>query len=190
MRRGGLESGVRRHVQPCLAPRAARHRTSWDHRPDPSCGPGRSAAPYDKEEPGEVSARMPLPPDATDVRHVFVYGTLMPGEQRWPALAAYAVGEPVACTTRGRLFDTGRGYPAMFDGDADVPGWLVRLADATLEEAVAALDGIEGTERGLYVRRRVTVDGHPAWVYLGGEERLRGEPIERWRACGATSTDG
>ena len=108
------------------------------------------------------------------VRRVFVYGTLMPGECRWPALRPYAVSwEPA--TARGRLWDTGRGYPAVrFDdaGDA-VPGILVAVAAESFADAVTALDRVEG-EGVLYRRVEVATSGGLAVAYewLGPTEAL------------------
>ena len=105
---------------------------------------------------------------------VFVYGTLMPGEPRWPALQPFASGwEPA--TARGHLWDTGSGYPAVrFDPDgADVPGFLVALDPGGAAEAIAVLDRIEG-EGALYRRVRVATSGGPAVAYewLGSTEGL------------------
>ena len=108
------------------------------------------------------------------VRRVFVYGTLMPGESRWPALRRYAVSWGPA-TARGRLWDTGRGYPAVrFDQSGDaVPGVLVTIAPESAAVAVALLDRIEG-EGVLYRRVWVATSGGPAVAYewLGPTEGL------------------
>lgn len=84
---------------------------------------------------------------------VFVYGTLMPGEPLWPALAPFAVAwEEVSAA--GRVWDTGNGYPGVFfDGAGAVPG-----------VPVALLDGIE-EEGTLYRRVQVATTGGPAWAY-------------------------
>ncbi len=95
----------------------------------------------------------------------FVYGTLMPGEPRWPALAPFAVACDEA-TASGRIWDTGHGYPAVrFDlGGAAVPGVLVALDPNRLAVAIDVLDGIE--EEGiLYRRLEVSTSGGPAWGY-------------------------
>lgn len=88
-------------------------------------------------------------------RRVFVYGTLMPGQPRWPALQQYASTWTEA-TASGHLWDTGQGYPAIrFAEDAEaVAGYVVTLGDERWAEAVAHLDRIEG-EGVLY--RRVVV---------------------------------
>ena len=38
---------------------------------------------------------------------LFVYGTLAPGDEAWPVLEPWVVGEPVADAVAGRLYDTG-----------------------------------------------------------------------------------
>jgi gamma-glutamylcyclotransferase (GGCT)/AIG2-like uncharacterized protein YtfP len=112
---------------------------------------------------------------------LFVYGTLMPGDVLWPELEPYARSwERV--TVRGRLWDTGNGYPGVhFDeaGDA-VPGVLVVLHGDRAAEAVDLLDRIEDEGR-LYRRVEVETSGGRAWAYewLGGAEGLRFLP-EGW----------
>ena len=98
-------------------------------------------------------------------RRLFVYGTLMPGEPLWPALAPFAVAwEKVSAP--GRIWDTGHGYPAVrFDVAADaVPGVLVALDPDRLAVAIDVLDGIE-EEGSLYRRVVVSTSGGPAWAY-------------------------
>ena len=61
-----------------------------------------------------------------------------------------------------RLYDTGRGYPALRRGDGDVPGWTVTLAAPA--GALAELDAYEGDE---YRRVRVMDSlGRLCWTYL------------------------
>ena len=48
----------------------------------------------------------------TTPTHLFVYGTLRPGEVRWHHLQPYVVDDGVDDTAAGHLFDTGLGYPA------------------------------------------------------------------------------
>ena len=43
---------------------------------------------------------------------LFVYGTLVPGAAAWSVLAPWVVGAARADAVAGRLYDTGRGYPA------------------------------------------------------------------------------
>jgi gamma-glutamylcyclotransferase (GGCT)/AIG2-like uncharacterized protein YtfP len=91
----------------------------------------------------------------------------MPGEPLWPALEPYAASwTPV--TARGRLWDTGQGYPAVRfhereEGGA-VPGILVVLDPGRAVEAIEVLDGIEDEGR-LYTRVEVATSGGPAYAY-------------------------
>lgn len=106
----------------------------------------------------------------------------MPGESRWPALEPFATGwEPATAT--GRLWDTGRGYPAIrFDaGGGVVPGLLVAVDAERLPEAIAVLDAVEG-EGVLYRRVAVETSGGPAVSYewLGPTEGLVPLP-DGWR---------
>lgn len=109
---------------------------------------------------------------------VFVYGTLMPGDVRWPHLAPFATAWTDATAT-GRLFDTGHAFPcAVFDpaGEA-IPGVVVSLADARRDEALDALDRVEGF---LYRRIEIDTSAGPAWSYewMGRTDDLR--PIRSW----------
>ena len=120
---------------------------------------------------------------------LFVYGTLMPGERLWPALAPFAVAWHEA-TAAGRIWDTGHGYPAVrfeVSGDA-IPGVLVALDPPRLAAAIKMLDEIED-EGVLYRRVEVSTSGGPAWAYewLGATDGLilladgwpRAGPIQR-----------
>jgi gamma-glutamylcyclotransferase (GGCT)/AIG2-like uncharacterized protein YtfP len=101
---------------------------------------------------------------------VFVYGTLRPGQPRWPALARF-ISEPDAtraASVPGQLFDTGYGWPAaIFEGTSidQVLGVVVRLDPESVDEALLTLDAIEGVDSGLFQRVIVTADGHPCWSY-------------------------
>ena len=109
-------------------------------------------------------------PSGVAAGRLFVYGTLMPGESRWPALQPY-----VACwrtgTAQGRMWDTGRGYPAVrFDRSGEpaaggrVPGVVADLLPGCVAQAVATLDRIEG-EGVLYRRVEVTSSHGRAMAY-------------------------
>lgn len=116
------------------------------------------------------------------ITHLLVYGTLMPGRGRWPALAPWTSGGPVPDSVSGRLFDTGYGWPAAVIGDGGtIPGFTVPLTSQTLAAALDALDRIEGTDHGLF-QRISTFSGSrvPVWVYdwTGPTEQL--VPIDRW----------
>jgi gamma-glutamylcyclotransferase (GGCT)/AIG2-like uncharacterized protein YtfP len=116
---------------------------------------------------------------------VFVYGTLLPGEERWPLLAPFAVAWEAA-SVRGALFDTGYGYPALvlvLEGDTvgEVPGVVVELDPERVDAAVRLLDRIEGAGH-LYRRVEVRTRVGPAFTYewLGGTDGMA--RIARWPA--------
>jgi gamma-glutamylcyclotransferase (GGCT)/AIG2-like uncharacterized protein YtfP len=94
----------------------------------------------------------------------------MTGRVRWPLLAPYVAGGPRTASVPGRLYDTGRDYPAArFDVDGTIHGELFRLELSTLEAALAHLDEIEGAASGYYRRVVVTTDdGEQAWAYEFG----------------------
>lgn len=112
---------------------------------------------------------------------IFVYGTLMPGHSRWPILQPYVQGAPIPAAVSGDLYRTPYGWPAaVFSNKSpdQVPGVVVALDAAHGPDALSRLDGVEGTESGLFERRLVkTVDGTPCFAYhwphqVGGFERL------------------
>ena len=94
---------------------------------------------------------------------VFVYGTLMPGECRWPVLHPFATGWQRA-SARGFLWDTGRGFPgAAFSADGgNIPGVRVTVAADRWAVLLGRLDRIEGA---LYRRVDVETSGGPAAAY-------------------------
>jgi gamma-glutamylcyclotransferase (GGCT)/AIG2-like uncharacterized protein YtfP len=108
----------------------------------------------------------------------------MPGQPRWAVLAPYASRwEPA--TARGRLWNTGRGYPAVrFDPDGDpVPGVLVALTPEVAHEAVDTLDRVERVGV-LFERVEVATSAGPAIAYewLGPIDGL--EPLaDGWPAA-------
>ena len=97
---------------------------------------------------------------------VFVYGTLKPGHLRWPIVAPFVASTDVA-EVAGRLWDTGRDFPAARFRDPGphvITGVLLHLRSGTEEEAVQLLDEVEG--EFLYERVEVrTTDGRPAIAY-------------------------
>jgi gamma-glutamylcyclotransferase (GGCT)/AIG2-like uncharacterized protein YtfP len=107
---------------------------------------------------------------SSPIRHLFVYGTLRPGDVRWHMLEPFVNAEGSPDTVSGELFDTGLDYPAAIFG----PGGVIRgrtyeLHLASLEQCLAALDHEEGTVDGLYRRVAVsTSGGFIAWSYNYG----------------------
>jgi len=107
---------------------------------------------------------------------LFVYGTLAPGNDAWSVLEPWVTGAPEPDAVAGRLYDTGRGYPAatflsegpdLVGGDLVhgglVHGIVVTLAPDRAEAALVALDRYEGNE---YERITVrTEQGREAATY-------------------------
>jgi gamma-glutamylcyclotransferase (GGCT)/AIG2-like uncharacterized protein YtfP len=104
---------------------------------------------------------------------VFVYGTLQPGEERWPILAPLVLGEGRATKVAGDLYDTGEGYPAaLFPDDTEglITGRVFTMRQEAIAEALAVLDEVEAAVEGLYRRIVVeTIDGDRAWAYEYGD---------------------
>ena len=98
-------------------------------------------------------------------RHLFVYGTLMPGRLRWPILAPFARGHRPGVAT-GALYDSGNGWPvAVFGEGGEVPGVLVELDAGSCRRGAAAArrgrghgDGHAAPHRGHDARRHEGVD--------------------------------
>lgn len=111
--------------------------------------------------------------------HLFVYGTLRPGDVRWSFLEPYVADTGVDDAADGNLFDTGLDYPAaIFGGASTIVGRTYRLRADTVAEALAVLDEEEDTVLGLYRRVEVTTRaGIRAWAYEYGDG-LELTPIE------------
>ena len=103
--------------------------------------------------------------------HLFVYGTLRPGDVRWPLLQRYIADAGVDDTAAGQVFDTGLDYPAAVFGEGGrIRGRTYRLRAELLTEALAVLDEEEDTVTGLYRRVLVTTAGGiDAWAYAYGD---------------------
>ncbi|MDH4170833.1 MAG: gamma-glutamylcyclotransferase [Acidimicrobiia bacterium] len=109
-----------------------------------------------------------------DCAAVFIYGTLLPGELRWPVLERYALSHRPAVVD-GALYDTGHGYPAaIFSEPGRIEGRVVVIDPRRLDEALDALDEVEAVDHGLYVRTVLETDHGRAWSYeyRGGLDRL------------------
>jgi gamma-glutamylcyclotransferase (GGCT)/AIG2-like uncharacterized protein YtfP len=117
--------------------------------------------------------------DDRAVHHVFVYGTLRPGEVRWRHLVRWVVDNGWPDRVGGQLYDTGLDYPAAIFGDGGpIHGQTFALVDESIEECLGVLDVEEDTVGGRY--RRVVVTTHAgvrAWAYEYGHG-LDLEPIE------------
>lgn len=122
-----------------------------------------------------------------DVRHLFVYGTLRPGDVRWRFLQPFVVDEGWPDTVDGRLFDTGLDYPAAVLDDRAEPGGTIAgqtyaLLDATIGRCLDVLDAEEDTVGGQYRRVVVTTGrGIAAFAYeYGAGLDLRPIPSGDW----------
>ena len=105
------------------------------------------------------------------IRHLFVYGTLRPGDVRWHVLEPFVVDGGWSDTVAGRLFDTGFDYPAaVFDGAGTIHGHTFALLEVSLGRALEVLDEVEGIVDGEYSRVSVrTARGVDAWAYACGD---------------------
>jgi gamma-glutamylcyclotransferase (GGCT)/AIG2-like uncharacterized protein YtfP len=111
-----------------------------------------------------------VPTPSIQPSYLFVYGTLRPGDVRWPLLQRFVADEGVHDTAPGQVFDTGLDYPAaVFGTGGTIIGRTYLLRDDLLDEALAILDEEEDTVAGLYRRVEiVTGNGKVAWAYAYG----------------------
>lgn len=106
---------------------------------------------------------------------LFVYGTLRSGGLGHRLLDGCTCdGEAMV---RGTLYDVGGRYPALvLEGEGAV--WGERWTCP--EGCLAAVDGYEGVEEGLFRRVRVEAGGQRCWTYVAGPlllPRLRPERV-------------
>jgi gamma-glutamylcyclotransferase (GGCT)/AIG2-like uncharacterized protein YtfP len=101
------------------------------------------------------------------ITHLFVYGTLRPGQQRWPFLAPFVIDEGRDESVSGVLYDTGNDYPAArFDRSGTIHGRMYSLHCDRLDEALQLLDEVEGAVVDLFRRVAITTStGNQAWAY-------------------------
>jgi len=104
---------------------------------------------------------------------LFVYGTLMRGEER-DGLVAHLRSEPASI--RGQLWRAPAGYPALFldPSGQEIAGELIELEQ---ESILMVLDLYEGVGEGLYSREKVNVSVRGqqelAWAYVMSRAQLR-----------------
>jgi gamma-glutamylcyclotransferase (GGCT)/AIG2-like uncharacterized protein YtfP len=176
-------------------------------RPDGTSLPVRLPPPCDLEVVRRLHAEHGLDPAPLDdlvagrpprslAPRFFVYGTLMRGESRHPAVLHHAPEAIVAAACPGLLVDLGD-YPGLIlerrPSGATVQGELVDFGDTALGDAVARLDAVEGfrgfgAPGSLYARRlvRVTPSGRAAvlaWTYVYAGDLRTARPIASgdWR---------
>jgi len=114
-----------------------------------------------------------------------VYGTLKPGQSRWPILAPFTIRSDAnsRASACDRLFDAGYGWPAaVFDSRVrdQVPGVVVAIRPESINAALAALDAVEGVASGLFRRIVIDVDGQPCWVYHWPGPTDESRRVARW----------
>jgi gamma-glutamylcyclotransferase (GGCT)/AIG2-like uncharacterized protein YtfP len=110
------------------------------------------------------------------INHVFVYGTLLPGDVRWGYLEQFVADDGNPDAVSGSLFDTGFDYPAaVFDvestreGTGTILGRTFEVAADRVEECLAVLDVEEDTVGGRYRRVSIrTLGGVEVWAYEYG----------------------
>ena len=93
-----------------------------------------------------------------DPEHLlFVYGTLLPGEERWELLEPFVVGPGSPDSVAGTLYDTGEGYPAAsFEaGHSRVAGQVFQLDADRLGKDGEGLEDRDGS-------------GHPQFAWHEG----------------------
>ena len=104
---------------------------------------------------------------------IFVYGTLMRGEER-EGFVANLSARPA--TIRGHLWRAPAGYPALLldDQGAEIAGEVLTMTNLGI---LSALDLIEGTSEGLYTRTQASIrtasGAEQAWVYVMSPLQLR-----------------
>jgi gamma-glutamylcyclotransferase (GGCT)/AIG2-like uncharacterized protein YtfP len=109
------------------------------------------------------------------ITHLFVYGTLRPGQERWGHLAPFVVDDGHYDTVPGAVYDTLHGYPAArFDRPGSIQGRRYELRVDRFDECLQLLDEVEAVVVDLF--RRVVVRtsaGFDAWAYeYCGEPRF------------------
>ena len=121
------------------------------------------------------------------ITHLFVYGTLRPGQQRWPFLEPFVVDEGHDDSVAGALYDTGHDYPAArFDRDGTIHGRVYSLHLDRLDEALRLLDDVEGAVVDLFRRVPITTStGLQAWAYeYCGETKFPEIASGNWLTAG------
>jgi len=113
---------------------------------------------------------------STTISHVFVYGTLRPGDVRWRFLQPFVVDSGWPDTVVGRLFDTGLDYPAAIFDHRAAPGGVIigqtyPLLSASIDRCLEVLDREEDTVGGRYRRTVVATErGIRAYAYEYGAD--------------------
>ena len=107
------------------------------------------------------------------ITHLFVYGTLRPGDVRWHFLEPFVVDEGWVDAVPGQVFDTGVGYPAALFDDPNglvIHGRTYALLELSIDRCLDVLDREEQSVTGGFHRVPVaTASGRAAWAYQYAE---------------------
>jgi gamma-glutamylcyclotransferase (GGCT)/AIG2-like uncharacterized protein YtfP len=127
-------------------------------------------------------------PRHDDVDALFVYGTLRPGQSRWPRIESMVLDTQSAMLRGFEMYDLPEGYPAVIEGDGRIVGELLWAREGARDDLLETTDRIEGYRPGddssLY-QRIVAGQGHArAFIYVyhpARSQRLaeRGERVPR-----------
>ncbi|CAD5960780.1 Gamma-L-glutamyl-butirosin B gamma-glutamyl cyclotransferase [Planktothrix tepida] len=111
----------------------------------------------------------------TNLIHVFVYGTLKPGESNYQR---YCQGRVIAqrpAVVQGKLYDLSLGYPGMVAGDGIVQGVILSFSDPNIFIDLDQLEDYQPhrpPEKNEYQRQQIPVfdlNHQPlglVWAYL------------------------
>ena len=146
-----------------------------------------------------------------DIAHLFVYGTLIPGQRNWPLIEELIAPDPIhgACARGWRMWHVGADYPTITPADPKhtVRGTLLRIAPDARHELLELCDDLEGHTPGsddnYYERVAAPIEQapggptHSAWLYHWTPARLQATKVRltevpggdwvRWRTRGEVS---
>ena len=118
-----------------------------------------------------------FPTLVTTALPVFVYGTLRPGEIRFP-LIADLISYTSSAVANARFIETGQNFPGVIpSGTNQVGGVLLHPVEGFQHELLERCDRIEG-HPGLFQRALIrTLGGDLAWIYFWNDN-LNDEDFE------------
>lgn len=125
------------------------------------------------------------------MERVFVYGSLRQGFWNFQRLLDGKVNSIISGEIKGSLYHLPEGYPAAIEGDGNVKGEVLELAD---DDLLVRLDSLEGYkeegQNNLYERKKVNVrlkggKEISCWVYFYGKGNF-----QHLKEKGVLITDG
>ena len=120
---------------------------------------------------------------AENLIHIFVYGTLKPGECNYQRYCVDRVVQERLAIAEGQLFDLSLGYPAMTPGEGWVWGVVLSFGDPSIFEDLDRLEDYQPDrrpEQNECQRQKIqtyTPDQQPlevAWVYQMNPAKIEG----------------